>query len=64
MLLNLKTNKPQLYLPHMYRFQEGNVAQSIWYRMKCYWKHIKEYNGNTLGTILKNKKSYLLGHFP
>lgn len=52
--------KAQSYLLHMYRFQEGNVAQDRWYKMKCYWKHTKEYIGNKICFL----KILYLGPFP
>ncbi len=29
-----------------YKFQENNVGQSIWYKVRCYWEHVEEDIGN------------------
>ncbi len=28
------------------KFQENNVGQSIWYKVRCYWERVKEDIGN------------------
>jgi hypothetical protein len=36
---------------HIYRFQEENIGQSMWDKMRCCWEHVVEHIGNLVNML-------------
>jgi hypothetical protein len=48
-LKNICTKHTNLYVPtfiHLYRFQEDNVGQNIWDKVRPYGEHVEKYVKN------------------